>query len=136
MNFFLKNSNEKVDGHGAPDSPVARLAGISQGVVLNALAKSHGVQLNRYHFKGHFNVSQTLSPSRLCKNQDSKPHRAILALDAIIAGVERNDSGKTCPWNELYYLSKSGLAGITRKPLRSLNLENYPIMEKRISNRF
>jgi hypothetical protein len=48
-------------------SPVARLVGIGQGEAVNAVAKSHGVQLARAGSKRHFDVVKALAPSQLGK---------------------------------------------------------------------
>ena len=40
-----------------PDAPVARLVGIGQGGAVNAVAKSHGVQLARVGSKSHFDIA-------------------------------------------------------------------------------
>jgi len=118
-----------------PDSPVARLVGIGQGGAVNAVAKSHGVQLARVGSKSHFDVSKTLSPRQLCKSHNSKLLGASQAPHARVATIARHDSRKACPWNELHDLSKQGLADIHRKPPRSLSLGNYTGMGKRVSNR-
>lgn len=131
----LASTSDQYCGQVGPDSPVARLVGIGQGGAVNAVAKSHGVQLARVGSKSHFDVSQTLSPRQLCKSHDSKLLRASQAPHARIAAIARHDSGKACPWNELHDLSKQGLADIHRKPPRSLGLGNYTGMGKRVSNR-
>ena len=59
-------------GQVGPDSPVARLVGIGQGGAVNAVSKSHGVQLARVGSKRHFDVARTLSPSQLSKSHDAK----------------------------------------------------------------
>jgi len=131
---FASTSDQNC-GQVGPDSPVARLVGIGQGGAVNAVAKSHGVQLARVGSKSHFDVSKTLSPSQLCKSHDSKLLGASQAPHARVATIARHDSGKACPWNELHDLSKQGLADIHRKPPRSLSLGNYTGMGKRVSNR-
>ncbi len=117
-----------------PDSPVARLVGIGHGGAVNAVAKSHGVQLARVGSKSHFDFSKTLSPRQLYKSHDSKLLEASQTPHAQVATVARHVSGKACPWNELHDLSKQGLADIHRKPPRSLRLGNYTGMGKRVSN--
>jgi len=99
-----------------PDSPVARLVGIGQSGAVNAVQKFHGVQLARVGSKRHFDVSQTHSTCQLCKSHNSKLLGASQAPHARVATIARHDSGKACPWNELYDLSKQGLAGIHRNP--------------------
>ena len=107
-----------------PDAPVARLVGIGQGGSVNAVAKSHGVQLARVGSKSHFDVSQALAPSQLCKSHDAKLLRAAQAPHARVAAIARHDARKACPWNELHDLCEQGLADIHRKSPRGLNLGN------------
>ena len=118
-----------------PDSPVARLVGIGQGGAVNAVAKSHGLQLARVGSKRHFDVAQALSPSQLGKSHDAKLLRASQAPHARIAAIAGHDARKACPWNELHDLSKQGLADIHRKSPKGQNLGNYTKMRKRVSNR-
>lgn len=118
-----------------PDSPVARLVGVCQGGAVNAVAKSHGVQLARVGSKSHFDVSKTLAPSQLGKSHDAKLLRASQAAYARVAAIARHDARKACPWNELHDLREQGLADIHRKSPRGLNLGNYTKMRKRVSNR-
>ena len=118
-----------------PDSPVARLVGIGQGRAVNAVAKSHGVQLARVGSKRHFDVAQALAPSQLGKSHDAKLLRASQAPHARVAAIARHDARKACPWNELHDLREQGLADIHRKSPRGLNLGNYTKMKKRVSNR-
>ncbi len=114
-----------------PDSTVARLVGIGQGGEVNAVAKSHGVQLARVGSKRHFDVAQTLSPSQLSKSRDAKLLRASQAPHARVAAIARYDARKACPWSELHDLREQGLADIHRKSPRGLNLGNYTGMKKR-----
>jgi hypothetical protein len=118
-----------------PNSPVARLVGIGQGRAVNAVAKSHGVQLARVGSKSHFDVAQALAPSQLGKIHDSELLRASQAPHTRVAAIARHNSGTTCPWNELHDLSKQGLDDIHRKPPRKLSHGNYTGMGKRVSNR-
>ena len=108
-----------------PDSPVARLVGIGQGRAVNAVAKSHGVQLARVGSKSHLDVAQALAPSQLSKSHDAKLLRASQAPHARVAAIARHDARKACPWNELHDLREQGLADIHRKSPRGLNLANY-----------
>ena len=131
----LASTSDQNRSQVGPDAPVARLVGIGQGGAVNAVAKSHGVQLARVGSKSHFDVSQALSPRQLCKSHNSKLLGASQAPHARVAAIAGHDSGKACPWNELHDLSKQGLADIHRKPPRSLSLGNYTGMGKRVSNR-
>ena len=119
-----------------PNSPVARLVGKGQGEKVNAVAKSHGVQLARVGSKSHFDVSQTRSPSQLGKSHGSKLLRVSQTAHTLIATLARHDSVKACLCNELHDLSTQGLAVIHRKPPSSLSLGNYTAMVKRVSNRY
>jgi hypothetical protein len=122
-------------GQVGPDSPVARFVGIGQGGAVNAVAKSHGVQLARVGSQRHFDVSQALAPSQLGKSHDAKLLGAAQAPHARIAAIASHDSRKACTWNELHELSKQGLADIHRKPPRGLSIGSYIRMKKKISNR-
>ncbi|MEY3740509.1 MAG: hypothetical protein RLZZ192_1185, partial [Pseudomonadota bacterium] len=122
-------------GQVGPYAPVARLVGIGQGGAVNAVAKSHGVKLARVGSKSHFDVSQALAPSQLCKSHDAKLLGASQAPHSRIAAISRHDARKVCPWNKLHDLREQGLADIHRKPPRSLSLGNYTGMRKSVSNR-
>ena len=131
----LASTSDQYCSQVGPDAPVARLVGIGQGGAVNAVAKSHGVQLARVGSKSHLDVSQTLSPSQLCKSHDAKLLRASQAPHARVAAIARHDARKACPWNELHDLREQGLADIHRKSPKGLNLGNYTGMRKRVSNR-
>jgi len=131
---FASTSDQNCSQVG-PDSPVARLVGIGQGGAVNAVAKSHGVQLARVGSKRHFDVAQALSPSQLGKSHDAKLLGVCQAPHARVAAIARHDARKACPWNELHDLREQGLADIHRESPRGLNLGNYTGMRKRVSNR-
>jgi hypothetical protein len=118
-----------------PDSPVARLVGIVPVRAVNAVAKSHGMQLARVGSQGHFDVAHTLSPSQLSKSHDAKLLRASQEPHTRVAAIASHDARKACPWNELHDLREQGLADIYRKSPRGLNLGSYTKMKKRVSNR-
>jgi hypothetical protein len=103
---------------------------------VNAVTKSHGLQLARVGSQGHFDVAQTLSPRQLCKSHDSKLLGASRARHARIATLESHVARKVCPWSEeIHDLGNHGLADTHRRPSRSLSLGNYTGMGKRVSNR-
>ena len=95
-----------------------------QGGAVNAVAKSHGVQLARVGSKSHFDVAQALAPSQLGKSHDAKLLRASQAPHARVAAIARHYARKACPWNELHDLREQGLADIHRKSPRGLSLRN------------
>ena len=131
----LASASDQNCSQVGPDTPVARLVGIGQGRAVNAVAKSHGVQLARVGSKRHFDVAQTLSPSQLSKNHDAKQLRASQVQHTQVETIASHDTRKACPWNELHDLREQGLADIHRKSPRRLNLGNYTKLKKRVSNR-
>jgi hypothetical protein len=92
----LASSTDQNCGQVGSDTPIARLVCIGHGGATNAVAKLHGVQLAQSGSKGHFDVSQALSPSQLCKSHDSKLLRARQAPQARIAAIAHHDSVKAC----------------------------------------
>ena len=68
----LTGTSRQKCGQEGPDSPVARLVGIGQGGAINAVAKSHCVQLDRVGSEHHFEVARALSPSQQSKSNDVK----------------------------------------------------------------
>ena len=91
---------------------VARLDGIVQSRVVDAVSKSNGIQLSRIGSKSHFDVSQALSKGQLFKSNGSK----LMSKSAGVRPDDYHNAQRFCKSFSMEWTPLSEQTGYCQQP--------------------